>query len=385
MIPYGRQTITQADIDAVLGVLQSDFLTQGPRVPAFEAALCEHTSALYATAVNSATSALHIACLALGLKPGGLLWTVPNSFVASANCGLYCGAKIDFVDIDPQTYNLSVEALSEKLARTKAAGDQLPDILVPVHFAGRPCDMPAIAALAAEYGFKVLEDASHAVGASLGGHRVGACAHSDIAVFSFHPVKIVTTGEGGAALTRCPALDERLKQLRTHGISRKPEHLGSDHTDPWLFGQVDLGFNYRMTDLAAALGRSQLEALPLMHQRRLEIVERYAEALADLSLQRPLLDDQRFASAWHLYVIHLGTEERRRAVFHGLRDEGIGSQVHYIPIHTHPFFRALGFGWGDFPVSEAYYRGALSLPLYPGLAAEQQAKVIDCLTRLLAP
>ncbi len=371
-IPYGRQEVTRADIAAVEAVLRSDFLTQGPAVPRFEVALAAACGAKHAVAANSATSALHLACLALGLGPGDALWTSPNSFVASANCGLYCGARVDFVDIDPRTYNMCPHALEAKLRAAKAP----PKVVVPVHFAGQPCDMAAIGALAQQYGFRVLEDASHAVGARDAGAPVGACAHSDIAVFSFHPVKIVTTGEGGAALTRDDALAARMALLRSHGVTRDPGLMTHAPEGPWCYQQVALGFNHRMTDMQAALGASQLERLGVIMLRRRTIAARYDAALAGLPLatpwQRPGAD-----SAWHLYVIRLDDTARRRAVLEGLRARDIGVNVHYIPIHTQPHYRAMGFAPGDFPAAEAYYAGAISLPMFPTLTDAQQARVIE--------
>lgn len=385
MIPYGRQDISEGDIRAVEEVLRSDWLTQGPAVERFEKAVADYCGAAHATAVNSATSALHLACRALGLGPGDRLWTSPNTFVASANCGLYCGAEVDFVDIDPDTWNLGVPALARKLEQAKAQG-RLPKVVVPVHFAGRPCDMAAIAELAARYGFRVIEDASHAVGARYKDSIVGDCRHSDITVFSFHPVKIVTTGEGGMALTNRPELHAAMARLRSHGITRDPAAMEGESEGAWYYQQVDLGYNYRLTDIQAALGSSQMARLDAFVARRAALAERYRELLAGLPLQLPCeASDSR--SAWHLFVVRLDTEKigkSRREVFDALRAAGIGVNVHYIPVHTQPHYRRLGFRPGDFPEAEAYYREAISLPLYPTLSEEQQDYVVEKLRETLA-
>ncbi len=379
MIPYGRQWIAEEEIAAVTAVLTSDFLTQGPQVPAFEAALMDATGAAHAVAVNSATSALHIACLALGLGPGSLLWTSPNSFVASANVGLLCGADVDFVDIDPSTFNMCPQALAAKLE----TAERMPDLVMPVHFGGEPCDMPAIAALAARYGFKVIEDASHAVGARCAGAPVGACAHSDAAVFSFHPVKIVTTAEGGAALTQDTALAETMTRLRSHGVTRDPAALERPGEGAWWYEQHDLGLNYRMTDVLAALGVVQMTRLEAFICARERLAARYDDALADLPLKTQARSPAQ-RSALHLYPITLDAPERRRAVFDALRAAGMGVNVHYIPIHTQPFYAARGFRPGDFPNAERYYAGALSLPLYPALTDADQDQVIQALAEALS-
>lgn len=384
MIPYGRQDITQADVDAVVAVLQSDFLTQGPVVPRFERMVADHVGASHAVAMNSATSALHLACLALGLGPGDRLWTSPVTFVASANCALYCGATVDFVDIDPDTYNLSVPALAEKLARAEAEGC-LPRIVVPVHLCGQACDMAAIGALAEQYGFRVIEDASHAIGGKYRATYVGDCRYSDITIFSFHPVKIVTTAEGGMALTNDPALAERMALLRSHGITRDPARMDGDSEGDWYYQQIELGFNYRMTELQAALGVSQMARLDPYVARRHAIAERYDALLADLPVATPVRTADAY-SAFHLYVIRISGSDAtpaRATVFARLRAAGVGVNVHYIPVHTQPFYRALGFAAGDYPQAERYYAEAISLPMYPTLSEKQQDMVVAALRQAL--
>jgi UDP-4-amino-4,6-dideoxy-N-acetyl-beta-L-altrosamine transaminase len=377
VIPYGRQTICEADIEAVVRVLRSDFLTQGPQVPAFEASVARQVGAAHAIAVNSATSALHMACLALDLGPGDLLWTSPNSFVASSNCGVYCGAQVDFVDIDPRTYNMSAVALADKLAKAKRSG-AVPKVVIPVHFAGQSCDMQAIAALSDEYGFKVIEDASHAIGSQWQGLPVGACIHSDITVFSFHPVKIITTAEGGLLTTRDRALAQRLADLRSHGITRDVERLKLTDEGGWYYEQQALGYNYRMTELQAALGLSQMSELDNFIARRHELVDRYEAGLKGVSLVRPWQHPDSH-SAFHLYVIQIaeGAKLNRRQLFDALRQAGILVNVHYIPIHLQPFYRRMGFQPGDFPVAEDYYSRAISLPLYAGLSDVDQDYVVQ--------
>ena len=364
-IPYARQSVNQDDIDAVVQVLRSDWLTQGPAIARFEEAVAAYCGARHAIAVSSGTAALHLGCLALGLGPGDLLWTSPNSFVASANCARYCGAQVDFVDIDPRSGNMSVAALEEKLARAQRAG-RLPKVLVPVHFGGQSCDMQSIGALAARHGIRVLEDASHAAGAEYRSARVGACPHSDIAVFSFHPVKVMTTGEGGMLLTNDDTLARQLRLLRTHGITRDAHDLSAASEGPWYYEQVALGYNCRMTDFQAALGTSQLGRLDEFLARRRELVRRYDAALQRLPLATPF-QDPAGRSAWHLYVIRLELEAlgvTRRIVFERMRAAGILVNVHYIPVHLQPYYRALGFKPGDFPESERHYARAISLPLF---------------------
>ena len=385
MIPYGRQEITQDDIDAVVEVLKSDFLTQGPRVPEFENTVATHVSAKFGVAVNSATSALHIACAALGLGDGDWLWTSPVTFVASANCGLYCGAKVDFVDIDPRTYNLCPDALERKLEHAREQ-DRLPKVVVPVHLCGQPCDMKRIKSLSERYGFRIVEDASHAIGGKYQGEFIGCGRYSDITVFSFHPVKIVTTAEGGMAVTNDPELAQRMELLRSHGITRDPARMTHEPDGPWYYQQVDLGFNYRMTELQAALGVSQMARLEDFVQRRHELARRYDELLADLPVVTPWQHPDSY-SGLHLYVIRLRLAEIRashREVFELLRERGIGVNLHYIPIHTQPFYEAMGFGPDDFPESMRYYNEAISIPMYHGLTFEQQDAVVTALKQALS-
>lgn len=384
MIPYGRQEITQADIDAVVEVLHSDFLTQGPMVPRFEKAVADYCGAQHAVAVNSATSALHIACLALGLAPGDRLWTSPITFVASANCGLYCGAEVDFVDIDPRTYNLCPKALERKLVEAEKQG-RLPKIVVPVHLCGQPCDMKAIHALSQRYGFRIIEDASHAIGGKYRGEPIGNCLYSDITIFSFHPVKIITTAEGGMALTNHADLAERMTLLRSHGITRHPAQMTHAPDGPWYYQQIDLGFNYRMTELQAALGISQMGRLDEYVSRRHALARRYDEQLADLPVTLPWQHPDSY-SALHLYVIRLKLDQMtssHREVFEYLREEGIGVNLHYIPVHTQPYYQRFGFKAGDFPEAERYYTEAISLPMYPTMTDEQQKQVITALSKAL--
>lgn len=382
MLPYGRQDITQEDIDAVVTVLQSDFLTQGPQVPRFEEKLAAYCGAAHAVAVNSATSALHIACLALNLGEGDWLWTTPNTFVASANCAFYCGAQVDFVDIDPHSWNMCPQALERKLVVAEKA-NRLPKVLVPVHLCGTPCDMQAIYALGQRYGFKIIEDASHSIGARYRDEPVGNCRYSDITVFSFHPVKIFTTAEGGATLTNHADLAEKMALLRSHGITRDPKLMGKASDGPWYYEQVDLGFNYRMSDVHAVLGVSQMNRLDEYVTRRHEIANRYDKLLAGLPLRSQVRAEY---SALHLYVIRLMLGEIRQShkdVFVALRECGIGVNLHYIPVHTQPYYMAMGFAKGDFPEAESYYSEAISLPMYPGLTEKDLLKVAGSLTKVI--
>ncbi|OGT89693.1 MAG: UDP-4-amino-4,6-dideoxy-N-acetyl-beta-L-altrosamine transaminase [Gammaproteobacteria bacterium RIFOXYA12_FULL_61_12] len=376
MIPYGRQDITDDDIRAVEAVLRSDFLTQGPAVPGFEQAVAAHCGVAHAVATNSATSALHIACMALGLGPGDRLWTTPITFVASANCGLYCGAQVDFVDIDPLTYNLSVEHLVAKLESAEMSGT-LPKVLVPVHMCGQPCDMEAIHALGQRYGFRIIEDASHAIGASFRGEPVGNCRYSDITVFSFHPVKIVTTGEGGVAVTNDASLAADMALLRSHGITRDAALMSQPPDGPWYYQQIALGFNYRITDIQAALGTSQMARLAGYVERREALVRQYDSRLAQFPLRRPQRADNR-SSAWHLYVVRVAASDRL-AVFNAMLNAGIGVNVHYTPVHLQPYYRRLGFAPGQFPHAEAHGAEAITLPLHPRLSAADLDAVVDAL------
>ncbi|RFU13062.1 UDP-4-amino-4,6-dideoxy-N-acetyl-beta-L-altrosamine transaminase [Rhodobacteraceae bacterium W635] len=381
-IPYGRQDITEDDIDAVVAVLRSDFLTQGPKVPEFETAIAHATGSSHAVAVNSATSALHVACLALGLGPGGLVWTAPNTFVATANVARLCGADVDFVDIRASDYCMDPAALEAKLA----AADRKPDILIPVHFAGQSADMKAIGAIAKAHGIRVIEDASHCIGADYNGRPVGACEFSDICVFSFHPVKIITTAEGGAATTQDAGLAARMGLFRSHGVTRDPALMETESAEPWEYDQVALGLNYRMTEMQAALGVTQAARLPEVVAHRQRMAERYHARLADLPLILPWQNPDG-ASALHLYPILIDTDKTdrtRRAVFDHLRANGIGVNVHYIPVHTQPDYRRLGFARGDFPVSEWYYARAISIPLYYGLDEDKQDRVVAALQAALA-
>lgn len=378
MIPYGRQNIDEDDVDAVAAVLRSDFITQGPAVPAFEQSVLSHCGGRYGVAANSATSALHLACLALDLGPGDRAWTTPISFVASANCALYCGATIDFVDVDPTTANMSMDRLEEKLVAAER-DDTLPKVVIVVHMCGQPADMARVGELASRYGFWVVEDASHAIGASYRGDPVGNCRYSDVTVFSFHPVKIVTTGEGGMAVTNHPHIAEAMRRMRSHGITREPGELRAAGEGAWYYEQQSLGFNYRMTDIQAALGCSQMRKLAQFVAVRSRLAIRYDELLADLPVQ-PLTRASERASAWHLYVVGV---ERRRQVFERMRTSGIGVNVHYVPIYRQPYYQAMGFRPEAFPGAERYYAGALTLPLFPQLTERQQERVAAALAGAL--
>jgi len=377
MIPYGRQSVSQDDIDAVVSVLKSDFLTQGPMVPKFESAIAAYCNVPHAVAVNSATSALHIACLAIGVGPGDLVWTSPNTFVASANCARYCGASVDFVDIDPVTYNLCTQKLAEKLVVAEKTG-ALPKVVIPVHFAGQPCDMAAIHSLASRYGFRVIEDASHAIGSRYRESTTGACQYSDITVFSFHPVKIITTAEGGMATTKCATLARTMQLLRSHGITRDFNELENKSEGAWYYEQQMLGFNYRMTDIQAALGLSQLKNLEEWVARRHLIADNYAKMLVDLPVKLPQRERES-RSALHLFPLQV---ENRASVFKAMRDAGIAVNVHYIPVHIQPDFRKVRIP-GDLNVSEAYYTRAMSLPMYATLTEQQLRQTVVALRNAL--
>lgn len=397
MIPYGRQDISKDDIEAVVNVLMSPLLTQGPVVPRYERALASYCGAKHGVAFNSATSALHIACLALDCGPGDWVWTSPNTFVASANAALYCGANVDFVDIDPKSYNMSIECLTSKLAEAERAGC-LPKVVIPVHFAGQPCNMPAIYKLSNKYGFKIIEDASHAVGASYTQHsngadshqgslgrniKVGSCAHSHISIFSFHPVKIITSGEGGMAMTNVPELAERMRRLRSHGITTDPSLMHErDKNEIWNYQQVELGFNYRMTDIHAALGLSQLNRLDYFIERRRSIAKKYDKALRGLPIITPW-QEPTSASSYHLYPVRvdaLWTNKTQKQAYEFLKNVGIDVNIHYIPVHRHPFYEFLGFRLGDFPVAENFHRQSITLPIFPTLSQQEHDHILTALS-----
>lgn len=384
-IPYGRQDINQADIDAVIEVLRSDFLTQGPVVPAFESAIAEYCKAQHAVAVNSATSALHISCLALGVGKGDVVWTSPITFVATANCALYCGAKVDFVDIDPLTYNLSVEKLKEKLIEAKKIG-KLPKIVIPVHLCGQPCDMAGIHALGQQFGFKIIEDASHAIGAKYKDEPIGNSRYSDITVFSFHPVKIITTGEGGMAVTNDETLAKQMRSLRSHGITNFPADMHPRPSDEiWNYQQIDLGFNYRMTELQAALGLGQIQRLDSFVEKRHQISQRYNNELSGLPIDIPWQHPDSY-SAYHLYPIRVKNNKSaktQRQVYEAMQAVKINVNLHYIPVYRQPFYETMGFKVGYCSSAEQYYKEALSVPMYPTLTDAEQSKIICALREML--
>lgn len=384
IIPYGKQSISEDDIEAVVNVLKSDFITQGPVVPEFEQAVTAYCGANFAIAVCNATAALHLACRALDIGPGDRVWTSPNTFVASANCVLFCGAAIDFVDIDTRTYNLGIEKLQEKLEIADKE-NKLPKAVIAVHFAGQSCEMAALRDLSRQYGFFIIEDAAHAIGASYLDSRVGSCVYSDISIFSFHPVKIITTGEGGMLLTNNKELSERIKLLRSHGITRDSNNMTEKSHGDWYYQQIDLGYNYRMTELQAALGLSQLKRLDAIVKKRRAVAEFYNTHLNDLPLTIPWQSES-CCSSWHLYVITLDLSlinKSKKELFRSLRQQGIGVNLHYIPVHTQPYYQNLGFSWGDFPESENYYRKALTIPLFPELEEDDLCKMKGALEKTL--
>lgn len=381
MISYGKQNISQKDIDNVIEVLKSDFLTQGPTIENFERYVANYCGAKYAVAVTNATSALHIACLATGLTKGDIFWTSPNTFVASANCGLYCGADIDFVDIDDNTYNMSIAELEQKLKETKIK----PKVVIPVHFAGQSCDMLRLKELAEKYGFMIIEDASHATGADYLKTKIGSCQYSDMTVFSFHPVKIVTTGEGGMVLTNSKELYNKLILFRSHGITRNKDFMKRESDGSWYYEQVGLGFNYRMTDMQAALGISQMARIDEFVAKRRYLANRYNELLKNMSLKLPY-QSQNTNSSWHIYVVRADFSKlkiTKKELFAKMREKGINLNLHYIPVHTQPYYIELGFKKGDFPISEKYYEEVFTLPLFYDLTDKQQEYVVKCLSGVL--
>lgn len=380
MIPYGKHLVDEDDIDAVVDVLRNQFLTQGQVVPQFEHALCEYTGAKYCVAVNSATSGLHVACLAAGVGQGDLVWTVPNSFVASANCALYCGASVDFVDINATTRNIDIDSLEKKLLQAERR-NRLPKVLIVVHFSGLSCDMQRIRKLTQMYSIVLIEDAAHGLGGSYQQSKIGSCVYSDLTVLSFHPVKSITSAEGGAVLTNQKSLFDKLQLFAKHGVTKDADQYQGESHGPWYYQQLALGYNYRLSDMQAALGLSQLKKLDSFISRRTEIAKNYDQALADLPLKLPVVDPQS-QSAWHLYMIEL-TQHSRQEIYQQLHAKGIGVNVHYIPIHLQPYYQQLGFKQGDFPVSEFFYQHALTLPLFPSMTDAEQNKVIDTLVEVL--
>ena len=384
MIPYGKQDISLDDINAVVEVLKSDFLTQGDVVPMFEKCLSDYTGAKHSVVVNSATSALHIACKALEVGPGDLVWTSAVTFVASANCAVYCGASVDFIDIDPNSYNICIESLANKLEHAASSGN-LPKVLIPVHLSGQSCDMKSIHILSKKYGFTILEDASHAIGGKYEDDPIGNCKYSDIAVFSFHPVKIITSGEGGAALTNNPELDKNMRLFASHGITRDVELMEANSDGPWYYEQISLGWNYRMTELQAALGLNQMSRINSFIEKRHQIAKRYNSELKHLPITLPAQSDKIFSS-FHLYIIRLKLDEIKKShkdIFEELRQEGLGVNLHYIPVYHHPFYKKQGFKAQYCPEAEKYYQEAISIPIYFGLSDEQQGEVINIISKVL--
>jgi UDP-4-amino-4,6-dideoxy-N-acetyl-beta-L-altrosamine transaminase len=384
MIPYGKHDISKEDIDAVIHVLKSDFITQGPTVEKFERVVSEFCKANYGIATNSATSALHIACLSIGLGKGDYLWTSTITFVASANCGLYCNANIDFVDIDPKTYNISSKALEEKLIQARQ-DNKLPKVVIPVHFAGQPCEMKKIYQLSQEYGFKIIEDASHSIGGEYKGQPVGNCKYSDITIFSFHPVKIITTGEGGMALTNSATLAKKMLLLRSHGVTRDQELIANENEGPWFYQQIELGYNYRMTDIQAALGISQMKRLNEFINNRHKIKQRYDKKLSNMPVVIPYQSENSY-SALHLYPIQIRCNSLKKTheqIFKEMRENNIGVNLHYIPVHTQPYYQNMGFKKGDYPNAEHYYSRAMSLPIFNTMTTMQQDEVIAVLAKVL--
>ena len=382
MIPYGKQDVSEEDIKAVINVLRSDFLTQGPIVPAFESAVTSYCGVKFGYAVNSATSALHIACLALEVGPGDIVWTSPITFVASANCALYCGATVDFVDIDAATYNMSVSVLEEKLEKAEKVG-RLPKVVIPVHLAGQSCQMSEIYELSKKYGFKIIEDASHAIGGRYLNEPVGNCRFSDICVFSFHPVKIITTGEGGMALTNNPDLAIALNRYRSHGIVRQPSEMTKVPDGPWYYQQIDLGYNYRMTDIQAALGLSQMSRLDEFVSSRHVLANRYNELLKEDWIELPWQHPDTY-SGLHLYIIRLKKNKQgitHRQLFEKLRTSGILVNLHYIPVYTHPYYEEIGYDRNEFPQAESYYSEAISIPMFATLTPSEQQFVVDTIKK----
>ena len=381
MIPYSRQNISEEDITAITDVLKSDYLTQGPKTPEFEKIVSEYCGVKYGCAVNSATSGLHIACLALGVGKGDIVWTSPISFVASSNCALYCGATVDFVDIDSLSNNMSVISLEEKLILAKKKGN-LPKVVIPVHLSGKSCDMERIHDLGREYDFKIIEDASHAIGASYKNQKVGSCSYSDITVFSFHPVKIITTCEGGMCMTNDGDLYNLLLRYRSHGITRHSEEMKNKPDGLWYYEQLNLGYNYRLNDLQSVLGISQMQKLDSFVKERNIIATSYNGLFSRSQIDLPKIKSENYSS-WHLYIIRINSNNNglnRNFVFEKLRNNGVYVNVHYIPIYRHPYYQKMNFKLKDYPEAEKYYKEAISIPIFPGMTSEQQEKIISIIS-----